>query len=109
MFKVMANLSQFLIQTTYMFISFKRIKLRYPFNSYFGKPNNILFGDNTIKIRLVRFQAFINSNNNGFPGFTFFNVAVNSVFNKNTLQRGKKKRFHEFLLPDEQFELNQFN
>src|SRR5690606_41500857 len=53
--------------------------------------------------------SFADCSNNAFPSFLFLNVAIDSVFYENALQRSKMPLFFQLIQLDFQFTFQQFH
>ncbi len=104
----MLRFLQLFFKILQQFIRFKGIVTRDAFDLYFCQPNDIVCRDLAIEFLLVRFQSFVNRLNHLFPRFTFFNVAIDAVFNKYLLQGWEEYLLHQLTFPDLEFLLQQF-
>ena len=53
----------------------------------FGQLGKVIAGDFSTKAFLERLEAQIDRCQDRFPGFAFFNLSVNTLFNKDLFQR----------------------
>src|SRR5690606_40095080 len=83
---MMLNFGYLIFKSIYFLLSLIDIELRYTLDTYFRQSHNIFLCYGALQMLYMRLQPFIDSTYNAFPGFLFFYIPINSIFNKNELQ-----------------------
>ena len=85
--QVIFHLNNIILQPLDIFVRLETIELRNPFNFYLRQPSNIVLYDFPAEQLLIRLQTFVDGSQHRFPRLALFNVAVDSLFDENLLQR----------------------
>ena len=81
------DLSDVIFQTFDVLIGLKAVKFRYPLDLDLCQPNDIVLHNFPSEQRFVWLQSFIDRRKHRFPCFALFNIAVDSLFDEDLLER----------------------